>query len=379
MKNPFVYGKEVYGDNFCNRKEEKQELYRDVINGQNVIIFSQRRLGKTSLINEVFNECRKKGIIAIYVDLYPMLSEEDFVRIYAKSIAEAIWGKIKKKLEEMTKFFQKVRPTFSIGPTGEMSYSFDIDRKSISPSIEDVLNSVKRYADGKNKRLAVCFDEFQQIGQLKTDRLEKIMRSSFQKHKNIAYVFMGSKKHLITDMFNDPNRPFYRSAKSFPLEKISKSELLLFIQNKFKDTGKTIADNLAKELIDISESHPYYIQYLCHIVWELAIDRKIVKQEDLEKGLNLLLTRESSTYEATWDLLTVKQRQVLVALSRLSSADKLFSSAFLEKHNLGSASSVQRTLASLVDKDLIDKEKDEYSIIDIFFRKWILQLKKETF
>lgn len=374
MKNPFVYGKEVSGDNFCNRKKEKNELYRDIINGQNVIIFSQRRLGKTSLINEVFNECRRKGIITIYVDLYPMLSEEDFIRIYAKSIAETIWGRIKKKLKEITQFFHKVRPTFTVNQSGEISYSFDVDRKSIIPSIEDVLNGVKRYADKKKKKVTVCFDEFQQIGQLRTDKLEKIMRSSFQKHTNIAYVFMGSKKHLITDMFNNPNRPFYRSAKSFPLEKIDKSELSLFIQNKFKTTGKIVSDDLIEEIISICELHPYYVQYLCHIIWERAIDRKIVKQEYLHEGLKLLLKREASTYEATWDLLTVKQRQVLVALSNVTSNDKLFSSEFLEKHNLGSASTLQRTLRSLIDKDLIDRAGAIYTIIDVFFKKWILQL-----
>ncbi|MCK5534457.1 ATP-binding protein [bacterium] len=374
MKNPFVYGKEVSGDNFCNRKREKNELYRDIINGQNVIIFSQRRLGKTSLINEVFNKCRKKGIIPIYVDLYPMLSEEDFIRIYAKSIAEVVWGKIRKKLKEITQFFHKVRPTFTVNQTGEISYSFDVDRKAIIPSIEDVLDGVKRYADRKKKKVTVCFDEFQQIGQLKTDKLEKIMRSSFQKHNNIAYVFMGSKKHLITDMFNNPNRPFYRSTKSFPLEKINKCELSLFIQDRFQTTGKSISKDLIGEILDICELHPYYVQYFCHIIWERAIDRKIVKQEDLREGLKLLLKRESSTYEATWDLLTVKQKQVLVAISKVSPNDKLFSSEFLEKHNLGSASSVQRTVRSLINKDLIDKAGEMYMIIDIFFKKWILQL-----
>ena len=60
MKNPFVYGKEVFGDNFCNRKSEINELCRDVVNSQNVIIFSQRRSGGTSLIKEVFRSCNKK-------------------------------------------------------------------------------------------------------------------------------------------------------------------------------------------------------------------------------------------------------------------------------------------------------------------------------
>jgi len=128
MKNPFVYGKEVSGSNFCNRKSEIKELCRDVVNSQNVIIFSQRRLVNAA------------------------------------------------------KFFRNIRPTFSVDQSGQMSYTINIDKKEIMPSLEDVLESVKRFANSKNKKTLVCFDEFQQIGQFKTDRIEKTMRSSFQKH-----------------------------------------------------------------------------------------------------------------------------------------------------------------------------------------------------
>ena len=374
MKNPFVYGKEVLGDNFCNRISEKKELYRDVVNSQNVIIFSQRRLGKTSLIKEVFGACQKKGILTIYVDLYAVLTEEDFVSIYAKAVAEVALGNIEQRLKSAVKFFRKIRPTFSVDQFGQMSYSISIDKKEILPSLEDVLESVKRYADSRKKKVVVCFDEFQQIGQFKTDKIEKMMRSSFQKHKDIAYIFMGSKKHLISDMFNNPNRPFYRSAKSFPLDKIEKRELFRFIRDKFQKNKKTIADDLISEIIDVCEAHPYYVQYLCHIIWEKAIDKRSANRDDFIASIELLLKRESSTYEATWDLLTVKQKQVLMALANVSPEEKIYSSEFLQKHNLGSASTLQRTLRSLIEKDLIDKEGDIYTIIDVFFKKWLSQL-----
>jgi len=82
MQNPFVYGKEVSRENFCNRLSEIKELLRDISNSQNVIIFSQRRFGKTSLIKRVFDDLDLSQIIPIYVDLYPVLSEEDFIRTH---------------------------------------------------------------------------------------------------------------------------------------------------------------------------------------------------------------------------------------------------------------------------------------------------------
>ena len=210
----------------------------------------------------------------------------------------------------------------------------NIDNNELIPALEDVLDSVKRYADKNSKKIAVCFDEFQKIGQFKTDKIEKIMRSSFQKHHNVAYVFMGSKKHLITDMFNNPNRPFYRSAKPFPLERINKDELTRFIRNKFKTGNMEIEDDLISEIINVSESHPYYIQYLCHIIWEKAMDKESARQDDFAESLDLPLKRESSAYEATWNLITVKQKQVLMALTKVLPSEKLYSSAFLKNTTL---------------------------------------------
>lgn len=376
MENPFVYTKEVTGHNFCNRKEEIKELYRDAVNSQNVIIFSQRRLGKTSLIGEVLKRAKSNGILTVYVDLYAVLTEEDLVRKYAKATAESLLGKLSKTLKEAGEFFKRIRPKFTMEEDGKPTYSVDVEKSQTLPMLEDALEAVRRYVDKKKKKAVVVFDEFQQIGQFKTDRVEKIMRSSIQRHKNISYIFMGSKKHLIFDMFNNPSRPFYKSAKPLPLTKIDEDELTEFIQNKFKSTKKNLPKILAKKIVAACECHPYYLQYLCHIIWERIMDKEDVKAKHFSESLNLLLLRESPTYEATWNLLTMKQKQVLLALAKAAPDEKLFSSTFLEEHNLGSASSLQRTLRSLIDKDLVDREKEFYTIIDVFFKKWLINLER---
>ena len=266
MKNPFVYGKEVSGGDFCNRKDEIKELYRDTENSQNVIIFSQRRLGKTSLIGEVLKKSGKKGILTVYVDLYAVLTEEDLVRMYAKAVSESLLGKLDRALKKAGEFFKRIRPKLTVDEAGNPTYSIDVEKKEVLPLLEDALGAVNRYVNKREKKAVVVFDEFQQIGQFKTDRAEKIIRSSIQKHKDISYIFMGSKKHLIFDMFNNPNKPFYKSAKPFPLDKINEDELSEFIQNKFGNAKKLLPEDLAKKIITTCERHPYYIQYLCHII-----------------------------------------------------------------------------------------------------------------
>jgi len=374
MENPFVYGMVVSGDDFCNRKDETKEIMRDIETSHNVILFSQRRFGKTSLIKEVFRRCNQKDIVTIYADLYPAVNEESFIQIYAKAIADSLHGTLAKGFKGLGEFFKRLRPSVSCDDSGQLDFSFLIDSENILPSLNDVLETVKRYADREKKKVAVCFDEFQQIGLFETDILEKTMRSSFPKHNNVSYIFMGSKKHLIQDIFNNPNRPFYRSAKSFPLGKIKEKEWITFIADKFKATGKTISIDLIETLIKTCKVHPYYVQCLSHIVWEKTIAKKKIEQEDITIALDLLIKRETATYQAVLDGLNLKQKQVIIALSKKSSKDKVLSKQFLKKHSLPSASTVQYSLNHLVENDLIDKENGIYTITDLFFKKWLSQL-----
>jgi AAA+ ATPase superfamily predicted ATPase len=372
MRNPFVYGEEVSGENFCNRDTEIKELLRDIQNGQNVMIYSQRRFGKTSLIKEVLARAKRRSFVTVYVDLYPALSNADFVEIYARSISNAISGKIERVFKGVTEILKRLTPKISVDEGGKPQIEFEINRQvDITPYLEDVLKAVKRYSAKKKKQGVVVFDEFQQVGFFGDDKVEKQIRSEIQSHRNISYIFMGSKKHLIYDMFGNANRPLYKSTKHFPLDKIEEGELTKFIKAKFKNTSKSLPTELAKRIVGISERHPYYTQYLCHIFWELALDRKEITEQDIKESLELLLKRESAAYQNIWDMVTIKQKQVLLALARKVKGEKIFSSEFLAKNNLGSVSSVQRSLNSLIEKDLIDKEEEEYSFIDVFFKMWI--------
>ena len=211
------------------------------------------------------------------------------------------------------------------------------------------------------------------IGELKTQRLERTLRTYVQKHKNIAYVFMGSKKHLIVDMFNNSNRPFYKAGRVYPLEKIDKQELCRFIEKKFNTTERILSRELSKQIVEICESHPYYMQYLCHIIWENQKKGKI-STTMITQSLDNLIKRNQAVFEATWDPLTNNQRLSLMAIANLVEEDKLFSAEFIFKNRLGTPTILQRTLKSLVDKSLVDKEGSKYSIIDVFFKKWLLSL-----
>ncbi len=371
VKNPFVFSKEVRDKDFCNRKKEIKDLLGFARSSQNVMIFSQRRFGKTSLVKEVLKRARKEGLLTVYVDLYASLSEEQLVKSYSEAVSNSLLSKTEKAFKNAGKLFKQLQPVLTHDDEGKPVFKVDVDLSKTIPLFEDVIDSVNRAVEKKRKKAVIVFDEFQQIGQFKNDRAEKVLRTHIQKHQNISYFFMGSKKHLIIDMFNNTNRPFYRLAAPYPLKKIKEEELTAFISKKFKDEERKINKETAASIVGICESHPYYVQYLCYIIWENTKTGEMIDSDKVAAGIKVLLEWTSPTYEATWSLLTTKQKKVLEAIAKMSEEEKMFSAELISRFGLGTPSSLQRSLKSLIDKDIVDREKDKYTIIDLFLKRWI--------
>ncbi len=370
MKNPFVYGETVSGDNFCDRSLETKELVTDVKNGQNVIIFSPRRYGKTSLIKQVLRKVKAQGTLTFYVDLYPAINKEKFIEIYAGAISAGIPGGARQVVKKIKEYLPRIIPKVVMDDQS-FHLEFEFDRTgSISPNINDLLCVVDKEADRQNKSAVVVFDEFQEIANFDDDEIERKMRSVFQNHRNVSYIFMGSKTHLMRDIFNNPNRPFYKSGKHFPLGKIDHEELSLFAKRKFSDQGIVIDDNDLNNILNSTECHPYYFQMLCNVLWELCMDSMVITKSDIGKALDILISRESSAYIAMWEELTIKQKNLMVALAKEESPE-VFSKKFLEKYGLGPSSSIQKALKNLLKKEFVQQENGSYMVYDLFFKKWI--------
>jgi len=370
MKNPFVYGETVSGENFCNRTQEIKELVADIKNCQNVIIFSPRRYGKTSLIKQVLQKVKAKGVLTFYIDLYPAINKRKFIELYAGAISSGLPGGVRQVVKKIKEYLPRIIPKV-VMEEQSVHFEFEFDHTSnISPHIDDLFVAVKKVADQKKKTAVVVFDEFQEIANFDDDEIERKMRSVFQNHRNVSYIFMGSKTHLMRDIFNNPNRPFYKSGKHFPLDKIDPKELSLFAKKKFSDQAIDIGHNELNSILNNTECHPYYFQMLCHVLLELCMDSRMITEADIDEALNILISRESSVYVAIWEELTIKQKNLMVALAK-EEYPEVFSNKFLETYSLGSSSSIQKALKKLLKKELVQQENGSYIIYDLFFKKWI--------
>ena len=369
FKNPFYYGGRVSGEDFWDRQAEVGELLEDIRSRQHVIIFSQRRLGKTSLVWRVLEEAGKEGLVPVYVDLYPITSLKEFIEVYAQSIAKALSAS-EKAIKLMRELFTRLYLSMGVDSSGNPQWNVGFDRSRELESFNEVISSLESYLQKKKKYGVVVFDEFQQILEANGDKTQRQLRTVIQTHKHTAYLFVGSKKHLIYDMFTNPNLPFYRSGKLFPLESFSPAEILKTVKDRFEKAEVHIDDRALELILEEAECHPYYTQYLCHILYDIMENRKIMP-EDIPKAVEFLLKRESTAYMNTWDLLTQRQRQALIVLSQTEPDESPLRTEALARFGISQPSVMIRALKSLIDKDLVDKEKGSYEIIDIFFKQWI--------
>jgi AAA+ ATPase superfamily predicted ATPase len=368
VHNPFKFGEAVTGEYFTNRRKEIKDIKEYIKSAQNLFIYSQRRLGKTSLIKTVLKTFETDpSVITIYVDLQRASTPGQFIEVYANSITKAFSTK-EEKIEKITRFFQKLIPSFEYTEEGNFKVSFDFSRTAsgMGKALEEVYKMPQRIAEEYKIRVAVVFDEFQEISKYDGIEFEKKLRSFVQHHSNVCYIFMGSKTHVIRDMFENTDRAFYQSAKIYPIETISKENLIIFIKERFGSTGKNIDKILAGEIANLSRNSPFHVQMLCSQIW--LESGKIISKENFDTAVDSLMHTQNELYYSWYNNVSMHQRAVLGCLSR---EPEIFSNDVKLKYNLGSTSTTQSSMKALVNKNYVVKRDKKYDIYDPFFRIWL--------
>ena len=222
MRNPFQYGSVVRGEAFCNRQQEQRDLRRAMENAEKLFVYSERRLGKTSLVRTVLDKLPKRSFIRVYVDLWPTDNEASFVEQMGKALAESLATTPSKMLEAAKTFLGSLSPRMTLDDQGRPKVSIDLTEPTRpGQHLEKVLSVPAKVAARQGKRVVVVFDECQRVMEYGDDLVERKLRSTIQHHEDVSYIFLGSRKHLIQAMFLDKSRPLYRAAGHYPLESIA--------------------------------------------------------------------------------------------------------------------------------------------------------------
>jgi len=368
MQNPFAYSNYVTGESFCNRKKELSELLKYIKGSQNVLLYSHRRYGKSSLIRQIFREIKNKNlnIGTMHVELYGTISEKDFITKTFQGLNQ-LESNFERLLKSVSKAIKNIKLNLSIdSATGSTLVSPSFEAVNEKVILEELMNILSKYS--QKYKLVIAFDEFQEVANYTEDGFEKRLRSFIQQHSNICYIFSGSQQHLITEMFNSNNRAFYKLAESFHLDKIETKHYIPWIQNLFNRKKVNLPDELIEEIAQRFENHPMYIQNFLFHLWERPV-KKGFSPEILSEVEDAIIEKRSLEHTVLWETLSINQKKTL-KLILLNNGSNLFNADSLKSVNLKTGSLVTKALSSLMKKEIIVKN-GRYLIQDVIFKKWL--------
>ncbi len=372
MTNPFHHSGLAGKDTFCNRKKELQQLRRSMENGERAFLYSERRIGKTSLVKQALASLSKQEYLGAYVDLWPTDDEISFSIAMARGIAESLASRADKMLDVARQFFGAMAPSITVDSEGKPTLTFaQRDVSGDHPDLRNVISSPAAIARRRKRKIVVVLDEFQRILDYPSDIVERTLRSIIQDQQAVSYIFLGSRKHLIRQMFLDQNRPLYRSGSHYPLGPIATEDWIPFIRTRFLRSGREIKTDLIRDICNTTGGHPFYTQHLCHVIWELSEANQPVERETLGTALDTLLERESYAYTVLWESLGINHQRFLKGLANEPRGTRIYSAEFVGRYRLTSPASAQRVVKVLLDRDLIDHDNGSFVITDRFFGSWV--------
>lgn len=367
--NPFSYGTVVRGDFFYDRKEEGERIVSTLSNGNNMVLFAPRRYGKTSLVFRVVEQLDALGYTCIYFDFLPVYSLETFVSLYITAI-EKKQNNLQRLVQIITSVVKSIRPKLTFDSGGNPEFGIDLTESTVSiQTLSEVLDLPEKLAQA-GKKTIVIFDEFQEITKLNKYGFESLLRSKIQQQQQVNYLFLGSRTHLLSDMFNNKNRAFYNSASHMQLGTLPHNDTITYLQAKFSLSGIKIELPEARYLIEQSGDIPYYIQLLAAEIWQYMItSHTMVTTEIIDDCSKQIVELKQDYYYELFDRQSVMQKQLLIAL--VHSGDNIFSSTFTKRFRLSTSSTTQKSVLVLMDSGIIDKTDSAYFISDPFFKRFL--------
>lgn len=372
MDNPFIYRVYKSKELFCDRQNELEILVTNALSGADTTLIAQRRIGKTGLIYRLFDEIRsrKMPIIPIYVDIFATRSLDDFV----KTLSEAIMTAIPEKSsigKRFSKFIKSLRPLISYDPlTSSPQITLTLQSEDEK---KQTLKGLLTFLDSQDDKILLAIDEFQQIREYPEANVEAMMRTIIQKLNNVTFLYCGSKRHMMIDIFSEERNPFYRSTEFLTLQKLDAEVYTRFIVDLFSGAGKDIGQEAMDMILEWTRRHTYFTQRLCHKVFNLS--KKNVGVELVKQAASQILQSETSVFEQYQQLLTSGQWNFMIAVAKEGQVSQVTSRPFLRKYKLGNPSSVNRIVESLIEKNILDDTIIEgnpvYSLNDVFLSRWL--------
>ena len=379
--NPFRKRTGILPSYFTGRENELNELkkiYNSTKMGVpgHLILYGPKGIGKTSLLLK-FQE-RITNLDGVYSVRIPLI-EGNFEDIYSLIIE-----KCSDTLDiNIGHFWEKISSLgINIPFIGGVSVSREIPKTSPAVAFEKILNVIYDELGADNPVLILLFDDIQRImGNDETMKILSILQNALVelnlKGKNIMFVATGSE-----DIFNkiqDKLDSAVRIFEPYLIGPLSYGEVCDAINIPAEEQNVAFEENVLKEIYELSNGIPYYMQILAYSCFEESNDDNEVTMDEFEKAsmyaLNILAQRE---FKALFDKSTTEERKILCLMAE--SDETILSYSYI-KENANLNSEPSALLKNLVNKNMIIKpSRGKYKLKNNLFKLYLqnLRINQET-
>ena len=365
--NPFLLTGYISPDYFCDRESETKKLVSALQNGRNVTLISPRRMGKTGLIHHVFHHMEtKKAAKCYYVDLYKTDSLVSLVEQLANAVLGSLDTTKSKIVKQVTTFFKSLRPLLSFDSlTGIPTFMVDVKPEMAEHSLAEIFS----YMEKSGQQCVVAMDEFQSITEYADKNVEALLRSHIQHLTSVHFIFSGSQRHVLENMFASANRPFYQSTQIMNLYEIQETSYYQFAKEKLEAHRQQIESEAFAYIYRKLEGHTWYVQMLLNRLYESG--ESSITKNIIDKAVTEIVDENEATFQTFMRLITPVQAKLLRAIAQEGSVLQAMSHSFINQYNLGATSTIRSAIKTLVDKELVLDSQGAYQVYDRFFALWL--------
>ena len=365
--NPFLLTGYVSPEYFCDREQETQKLISALHNGRNVTLISPRRMGKTGLIRHIFHQMEtEKQAKCYYVDLYKTDSLASLVEQLASVVLGTLDTTEAKIIKQVTTFFKSLRPLLSFDSlTGVPTFMVDVKPELAEHSLAEIFS----YLEQSGLLCIIAMDEFQTIADYRENNMEALLRSHIQHLSSVHFIFSGSQRHVLEDMFASANRPFYQSTQIMNLYEIQEQSYYEFAKKKLEVHHQQLPIDVFGYLYQTLAGHTWYVQMLLNRLYESG--EPSISMDVIDKVLTGIVDENEATFQTFMRLVTPAQAKLLRAIAREGSVQQALSQHFISQYGLGATSTVRSAVKTLVEKELVLDIQGAYQVYDRFFSLWL--------
>lgn len=370
VKNPFIVTGKIDAEYFCDRVTESARVIKTITNENNLVIISPRRMGKTGLIQFCFDKPEiSEEYYTFFIDILHTTSLREFTYVLGRTIYETLLPNSKKMASLFIQTIKSISGKLGFDPVTNMP-TFNIGLGDIEKP-EYTLDEIFQYLDEADKPCIVAIDEFQQIAKYPEKNIEALLRTHIQRLRNCNFIFAGSERHMMQEMFTSSARPFYNSADLLVLNAIAPDIYTEFICNLFASRNRSIKQENAVWVYKRFNGHTYYIQRTFNEAYADTAEGTECTREIIETAIDTIIASNDTLFREILSNIPEKQKALLYAIAKDHEAKGITSSEFIKRHSLPSASSVQSAAKILLEKDYITETQKVYSVTDKLFAMWI--------